>query len=174
MTTMFNLCPHAVPPNPACPAPRPWGRAGLGAILTLLMLAALVLAARGVDVLPVFSHGVRDKAAGALGPIETAERFFMDEDGSPRVQALINLHFFFLGREARGDVAATGVAAQSVEIFSALNVPVVKPVTAYSQDIAEWEQNPQGLFTEVTFGIAIPEFEGNIEPIVMACSRKWT
>jgi cobaltochelatase CobN len=132
------------------------------------------LASRGVDVLPVFSHGVRDKAAGALGPIETAERFFMDRNGRSCVQALINLHFFFLGREPRGDVTATGVAAQSVDLFSRLNVPVVKPVVAYSQDIAEWEENPQGLFAEVTFGIAMPEFEGNIEPIIMACSRKVT
>ena len=127
------------------------------------------LTARGVNVLPVFSHGVRDAAAGALGPIGTAEHFFMDEDGRPRVQALINLHFFFLGREPRGDVAA-----QSVELFTRLNVPVVKPVVAYSQDIAEWEENPQGLFAEVTFGIAMPEFEGNIEPIIMAASRKVT
>ncbi|WP_054701668.1 cobaltochelatase subunit CobN [Desulfosarcina cetonica] len=127
---------------------------------------------RGVNVLPVFSHGVKDTAAGALGPIETAERFFLDDDGSPRIQALINLHFFFLGREPRGDVAATGVAAQSVEFFSRLNVPVVKPVVAYSQEIGEWEENPQGLLAEVTFGIAMPEFEGNIEPIIMPAAAR--
>lgn len=50
MTTMFNLCPHAVPPNPACPAPRPRCVAGLGAILTLLILAVPVLPARAMEV----------------------------------------------------------------------------------------------------------------------------
>ncbi len=130
--------------------------------------------ARGLNVLPVFSHGVPDKEAGALGPIETARRFFMDPDGRARVQALVNLHFFFLGREPHGDTAETGVAKASVDFFTALNVPVVKPVISYSQTPREWEENPQGLLAEVSFGIAMPEFEGNIEPILMACSRKIT
>jgi iron complex transport system substrate-binding protein len=47
---MFNLCPHAVPPNPACPALRPLGVAGLGAILTLLILAALAEPALAMEV----------------------------------------------------------------------------------------------------------------------------
>ena len=89
----------------------------------------------------------------------------MDDDGQPRIQALINLHFFFLGREPRGDVAATGVAAQSVELFSQLNVPVIKPVVAYSQDISQWEENPQGLFAEVTFGIAMPNSRATSNPL---------
>jgi cobaltochelatase CobN len=129
---------------------------------------------RGLDVLPVFSHGTPDEESGALGPIETARRYFMDVDGRSRISALVNLHFFFLGREARGDVSETGVAAQTVEFFKSLNVPVFKPVISYSKSIAEWEEDPQGLTAEVSFGIAMPEFEGNIEPVIMACSRKLT
>ena len=127
---------------------------------------------QGLDVLPVFSHGTPDKEAGALGPIETARRFFIDRDGSPRIHALINLQFFFLGREAGQDTAETGVAADTVDFFKALNVPVFKPVVSYSKSIREWEEDPQGLVAEVSFGIAMPEFEGNIEPIIMACSRR--
>jgi cobaltochelatase CobN len=132
------------------------------------------LETRGLNVLPVFSHGTPDKEAGALGPIETAARFFMDSEGRTRISALINLHFFFLGREPGEDLSETGVAAQSVAFFKRLNVPVFKPVVSYSQSIREWEEDPQGLTAEVTFGIAMPEFEGNIEPLIMACSRKLT
>ena len=132
------------------------------------------LEARGLDVLPVFSHGTPEKETGALGPIETARRFFMGPDGKAGIDALVNLQFFFLGREARGDVSETGVAAQSVDFFKELNVPVFKPVISYSKSVAEWEEDPQGLTMDVTFGIAMPEFEGNIEPIIMACSRKLT
>jgi cobaltochelatase CobN len=132
------------------------------------------LEARGLNVLPVFSHGTPDREAGALGPIETARCFFMDPEGGVRINALVNLHFFFLGREAHGDVSETGVAAQSVAFFKALNVPVFKPVVSYSKSASEWEEDPQGLTMEVSFGIAMPEFEGNIEPILMACSRKLT
>ena len=132
------------------------------------------LEAKGLDVLPVFSHGTADKDAGALGPIDTCRRFFLGEDGRPLIGALVNLQFFFLGREPRGDVSETGVAAQGVEFFKELNVPVFKPVVSYSKSVTEWEEDPQGLTMDVTFGIAMPEFEGNIEPILMACSRKLT
>lgn len=132
------------------------------------------LAAQGLDVLPVFSHGTSDPESGSLGPIETGRRFFLDGDGRPRIAALINLHYFFLGREAKSDISETGVAAQTVEFFKSLNIPVFKPVVSYSKSIAEWEEDPQGLVAEVTFGIAMPEFEGHIEPIVVACSHKLT
>lgn len=132
------------------------------------------LQARGLNVLPVFSHGTPDKEAGALGPIDTARRYFIDHNGKVRISALINLHFFFLGREAGGDISETGVAAQSVAFFKELNIPVFKPVVSYSKSIQQWEEDPQGLMAEVSFGIAMPEFEGNIEPLIMACSRKLT
>jgi cobaltochelatase CobN len=132
------------------------------------------LAAQGLDVLPVFSHGTSDPESGSLGPIETARQFFIGPDGRPRIAALINLHYFFLGREAKSDISETGVAAQSVAFFKSLNIPVFKPVVSYSKSIAEWEEDPQGLVSEVTFGIAMPEFEGHIEPIIIACSHKLT
>lgn len=132
------------------------------------------LASRGLDVLPIFSHGTADHETGSLGPIETARKFFIGPDGKPQIAALLNLHYFFLGREAKSDISETGVAAQSVAFFKSLNIPVFKPVVSYSKSIAEWEEDPQGLVSEVTFGIAMPEFEGHIEPIIIACSRKLT
>jgi len=41
MRQIFTLCPHVVPPNPACRAPRPRGMAGLGAFILSLILAVL-------------------------------------------------------------------------------------------------------------------------------------
>lgn len=38
----------------------------------------------------------------------------------------------------------------------------------------EWYESPQGLISDVTFGIAMPEFEGNIEPIIIGCSEKFS
>ncbi len=132
------------------------------------------LKSRGLNVLPVFSHGVPDREAGALGPLDTARKFFIDEKGVPMISALVNLHFFFLGREQKGDISETRVAARTVEFFKALNVPVFKPVVSYGKSVTEWEEDPQGLTAEVSFGIAMPEFEGNIEPMIMACSQKLT
>lgn len=130
------------------------------------------LTARGLDVLPVFSSGMPDAETGAAGPLGAAKRFFLDEDGRPLVDALVNLQFFLLGRDPadRGQQPA----GNTVEFFRELNVPVFKPVICYSKRVEEWEEDPQGLIAEVTFGIAMPEFEGNIEPLIVACSEKRT
>ncbi len=129
-------------------------------------------ASRGVNVLPVFCDGTPDPEAGSLGPVKAAETYFFDKEGKPLIHALINLHYFFLGREKDDDAGETGVAAQSVNLFKELDVPVFKPVISYSRSVKEWEEDPQGLTAEVCFGIAMPEFEGNIEPVMVAASRK--
>ncbi|MFH2058003.1 MAG: cobaltochelatase subunit CobN [Pseudomonadota bacterium] len=129
---------------------------------------------RGLNVLPVFCNGTQDPEAGSLGPVKAAEFYFFDKEGKPLIHALINLHYFFLGRDKNNDISETGVATQSVTLFKKLNVPVFKPLVSYSKSIQEWEQDPQGLTAEVSFGIAMPEFEGNIEPIMVAASCKVT
>uniref|UniRef100_A0A7C3UXV9 Cobaltochelatase subunit CobN n=1 Tax=Desulfobacca acetoxidans TaxID=60893 RepID=A0A7C3UXV9_9BACT len=130
------------------------------------------LEAQGLNVLPVFSHSNPDPEAGAWGPLKTARHYFLTPDGQSRVQALINLHYFFLGRDLHGDVAETGVAAQSVAFFRELNVPVFKPIYSHTKTIQEWEEDPQGLTAEVCFGIAMPEFEGSIEPVMIGCVQR--
>jgi len=130
------------------------------------------LEAQGLNVLPVFSHSNPDPAAGAWGPLQTARHYFFHPDGRSRVDALVNLHYFFLGREPQGDVSETGVAAQSVALFKDLDVPVFKPIYSHSKTVQEWEEDPQGLTVEVTFGIAMPEFEGSIEPIMVGCVHR--
>ena len=129
---------------------------------------------RKVNVLPVFCDATPDPEAGSLGPVKAAETYFFDKQGKSLIHALINLHYFLLGREKNDDVSETGVAAQSVALFKKLNVPVFKPLISYSKSVQEWEEDPQGLTAEVCFGIAMPEFEGNIEPVMVAASRKVT
>jgi cobaltochelatase CobN len=134
----------------------------------------LALERQGLDALPVFTYHMPDPAVGALGSLATAKKYFLDEQGRPRIGGMINLQFSFLGRKSGDDPSETAVAGETVEFFKKLNVPVFKPVICYSQSVEEWEENPQGLTTEVTFGIAMPEFEGCIEPIPVACSQKHT
>jgi len=129
---------------------------------------------RGFNVLPVFCNGTPDPEAGSLGPLKSIENYFFDSRGKPLIQAMVNLHYFFLAREKQDDISETGVAAGTVSMFKKLNIPVFKPVLSHSMTVSEWENEPQGLTREVCFGIAMPEFEGNIEPVVVAASRKET
>jgi len=127
---------------------------------------------RNINVIPVFCNGTPDPEAGAISPLEAVSTHFFDKRGNALIQALINLHYFFLGRGKNDDISKTGVAQDTIAVFKQLNVPVFKPVISHSKSVEEWEADPQGLTAEVSFGIAMPEFEGNIEPVMIAASRK--
>ncbi len=121
----------------------------------------------GLSPLPVFSHWTSAPEVGAKGPLEACKNFFLDSAERPIISALINLQYFLLGSQEKNDGSSSAVT-----LFKKLNVPVFKPVISYSLSKKEWEESPVGLTSDITFGIALPEFEGNIEPIIIGCTRK--
>ena len=50
-------------------------------------------------------------------------------------------------------------ARESVRVFRELGVPIFQPVFASSKTLEEWEADPQGLNSEVSWAVAMPEFE---------------
>jgi len=126
-----------------------------------------LLEEKGLSPLPIFSHWRCAPELGARGPLEACKRFFLDQRGRPIISALINLQYFPLNT-SRGE----GDSLSASSLFKSLNVPVFKPVISYGLSREEWEDSPVGLTSDITFGIALPEFEGNIEPIVIGCSDK--
>lgn len=124
------------------------------------------LEANGVNVISVFSYGAKDENLGSKGSAEVIQEYFL-KDGVPRIDALIKLQMFFLSRNSRQDIADTKVAEEGVELLKKLDVPVFQPVLTYYKTIEEWEKDPQGLGMEISWSIAMPEFEGMIEPILI-------
>jgi len=125
------------------------------------------LEARGVGVLPAFYYSVQDATLGNLSGAEVIERFFV-ADGTPRVQAVVKLNAFFL---AGG--AGTGTDSETlpgVDLLRRLNVPLFSPVLSYYQDRDQWLADPHGLGAQVGWSIAMPEFEGGIEPLMLGAS----
>ena len=55
---------------------------------------------------------------------------------------------------------------KGVEYLKKLNVPVLRGISCYYMSPAEWE-NSTSLFNEMGFQIALPEFDGVFEPIVI-------
>ena len=49
--------------------------------------------------------------------------------------------------------------------------PSSGPVISYYKDRDEWLKDPQGLGQQIAWSIALPEFEGVIEPLMIAASR---
>ena len=106
------------------------------------------------NVIPVFCHGIGDAELGSRPDREVIEEFFMG-----RIDALINLQSVFnLGDDDAG----------SVDVLQRLDVPVFHPLMSYHATEEEWEADVLGLSsTEIGWSVAMPEFEGVIEPIII-------
>jgi len=105
-------------------------------------------------VIPVFCHGIGDIELGSRPDREVIEEFLMG-----RIDALINLQSVFnLGDDD----------AESVEVLKRLDVPVFHPLMSYHATEEEWRADVLGLSsTEIGWSVAMPEFEGVIEPIII-------
>lgn len=135
--------------------------------------AALVhaLEARGMRVLPAFANSLRDAALGNQGGSRWARKVFLDAAGRSRVRGLIKLLPFFSRDDAAGDAPAfvgdDSPARDNVRLFRSLDAPVFQPVFSSAKNVAEWEADSQGLGSEVSWAVAMPEFEGVIEPFFL-------
>lgn len=123
---------------------------------------------RGLGVIPVFFHSLQDKALGNLSGEEVVRRFLLRE-GKPLIEALIKLTSFFLG-SGKGQMEESQAEA-GARFLGELGVPLFAPLISYYKDERQWLDDPQGLGQQVAWSIAMPEFEGAIEPIMIGATR---
>jgi cobaltochelatase CobN len=110
------------------------------------------------SVLPVFCFGMGDRDLGAWSSAEVAEKIFMG-----RVDAVINLLPIFRPRNIE----------ESASILKSLDVPVFHPLMVYHKTEDEWHEDIHGLnSSEVGWSVAMPEFEGVIEPLIAGVTDK--
>lgn len=125
----------------------------------------------GFKVIPAFAYSVKDDALGTRGTGDVVLECFLDRSGKPRIDAMLKLISFFLGSSRdRGDMTNTDVASNGIEILKKLNVPCFSPVSSYYKTVEEWEREELSL--DIGWAIALPEFEGVIEPIIIAAQRE--
>ncbi len=111
---------------------------------------------KNFDVIPAFCFGLGDRDLGAKPSGEVVMDFFCG-----RVDAVINLQSIF----------HAGSVEKSVESLKGLDVPVFHPLTVYHKNEAEWRESIHGMdSSEVGWSVALPEFEGLIEPILAGAS----
>lgn len=125
---------------------------------------------RGFRVIPIFAYSVKDEALGIKGTGEIIEEWLIDKDGKARVDILIKLIFFFLGSLRGKPLDKKEVAEEGVELLKRMKIPVVSPVVSYYKTVEEWER--EELNFDIGWSIALPEFEGVIEPIIVAAQRE--
>jgi len=125
------------------------------------------LEAQGLGVIPTFFYSIKDAGMGNMNGAEVVERFF-SVGGRPFVQGVVKLTSFFLASHAGG--VRESDAPPGVELFRRLNIPLFSPVISYYQNGEQWQANSEGLGAQVGWSMAMPEFEGVIEPLVIGAS----
>lgn len=123
----------------------------------------------GFKVISGFGYSVKDISLGTKGTSELIVDWFMDAEGNRRIDALIKLISFFISanRKKRNDEK---LAQEGVEILKKLNVPVFSPISSYYKTVEEWER--EELSIDIGWAVALPEFEGVIEPIIVSAQKE--
>ena len=122
----------------------------------------------GLSVIPVFAYSLKDEELGSRGMNEVIEAYFM-ENGKTVIDALVKLSPFFI-MSSKNKEDESSCAERGVELLQDLDVPVFQPVISHYVTFEQWQES-QGLSTEIGWGVALPEFEGVIEPIIIGAGK---
>ncbi|MFP4475646.1 MAG: cobaltochelatase subunit CobN [Desulfatibacillaceae bacterium] len=125
----------------------------------------------GMAAVPVFSYSSADQETGAKGSLAMLEESFLGPDAGPSIHALVKLQMFLLGIQGADKFSDERANRDGVAFFRRLGVPVFQPVVSLDMTPEQWEADPQGL-ANVSFTVALPEFEGVIEPIMAGCAER--
>lgn len=126
------------------------------------------LEAQGLGVIPAFTYAIRDPNVGAKGMMYVIDEYFV-KDGRPRIDAMIKLVPFLLGTSRGDDYRGKTAAESGVDLLTRLNIPVFHPVISMYKSVDQWRDST-GLTLDTGWAVAMPEFEGVIEPIFIGAS----
>ncbi|MDD1703505.1 MAG: cobaltochelatase subunit CobN [Methanoregula sp.] len=127
------------------------------------------LETEGLNVIASFTYSIKDETLGTRGMAEIVEDYFTKE-GRSRVGAIIKLTPFMLG-SARGHSYGNSPAKAGIELLSSLNIPVFQPVISSRLTVKKWQAST-GLGDDIGWAIALPEFEGVIEPVFLGSTAE--
>lgn len=125
---------------------------------------------QGANVLAVFSHSAGTTEFGSKPTFEVISDFFLDRQGKSVIDALVNLQMFLVSTSSSRE--PTEGLDKAISLMSRLNIPVFRPVMSYYKTRVEWEKDLHGLGDSIGWSVALPEFEGMIEPIMVATTEK--
>ncbi len=123
---------------------------------------------QGLGVIPAFFYSIKDANLGNRSGAEVIEEYFV-RNGKPLVQGIVKLSSFFLASGGRN--IADRDAPAGAELMKRLNIPLFCPVISHYKDADQWLSDPEGLGRQAGWSIAMPEFEGVIEQMVIGASR---
>ena len=116
------------------------------------------LEALDANVLPVFSYSLKHTPESGEEANRTFTEFLSDENGSPRVDCVINTMAMSMS-----DISTEGPAiASPVDYLERLDVPMVQGIISTGSE-EEWLESPLGLGPiDTAMSVALPEFDGRL------------
>jgi cobaltochelatase CobN len=117
----------------------------------------------GLNVIPVFTYAIRDDTIGAKGMVRVVEEYLAPQ-GSKKVDAIVKLIPFLLGTSSDEGHYGKTAAARGTDFLAELKIPVFSPIISAYKSLEQWRES-SGLTLDVGWAVAMPEFEGVIEPI---------
>ncbi|MCF6147872.1 MAG: cobaltochelatase subunit CobN [Candidatus Kuenenia sp.] len=124
----------------------------------------------GLNVIPAFSQSIGKTDFNSRPGYEVVKEYFLDGNGHPAIDSLINLQSSILSPETAIH-EHTGIQG-GVEFLKQLDIPVFHPLVAYYKTEQEWRDDNLGIGSSVGWQMAIPEFQGVIEPIIIGAVRR--
>lgn len=125
------------------------------------------LEARGLGVLPVMTNSLHNEETGSKNISECLD-LHMIRNGRPIVSALVKLVTFLIGKRPDMDHETSSRLADSQ--LRNMDVPVFQPVISLNMSVDEWKES-DGITADIPWNVTMPEFEGAIEPVMMAATR---
>jgi cobaltochelatase CobN len=129
------------------------------------------LEAEGLKVIPVFCHYSENENTGAKSISDIVKYFFFDQN-FVRIDALVKLTSSLVG-STLSDNPNKRAIDEGIELLHRLNVPVFSPIISYYQSIDQWNEQ-LGLSHDIGWAVAMPEFEGVIEPVFIGARSSST
>ncbi|MEN6609780.1 MAG: cobaltochelatase subunit CobN [Methanoregulaceae archaeon] len=126
----------------------------------------------GLNVIPIFTYSIRDDTLGAKGMARVVEEYLAPQ-GSAEVDAIIKLVPFLLGTSSEEGHYGKTAAARGVSLLTQMGIPVFSPVISAYKSLEQWRES-DGLTLDVGWAVAMPEFEGVIEPIYIGAGSSST
>ncbi|MBP5083144.1 MAG: cobaltochelatase subunit CobN, partial [Methanomicrobium sp.] len=122
----------------------------------------------GLKTIPVFTKSVPDDNQGSLNIAEVIRKYYFQND-APKISAVVKLTTFLIGKDDR--ISDKEQLNTGVSLLKSMNIPVFQPIISYYTNIEDWKES-NGLTNDVSWAIAMPEFEGLIEPIMLGAARE--
>lgn len=122
----------------------------------------------GLNVMPVFTYAISDDSLGAKGMAYCISEY-LTKNGTARVDAIVKLVPFLLGSSRSEDYRSKTAIESGIDLLKTLNIPIFHPIISSYKSIQQWQEST-GLTMDTGWAVALPEFEGVIEPVFIGAS----